>query len=235
MPTHLSTHAFTHQVTTGEGLPYSEADELAWRAGDTGGAIRRAAAAGMERPSISVALFKDHLGSAATLGASSAETHTPGMVDAPPSAPVHFVSGISARPGGGPPVHRSVILMDGLFGAMFAIVMDGNRRGDGWAGNPDAVAALVGFVCSCSQRRVCAAAVKCLREVLTHNPLNIMCLARPDSQGARPLLDSLITALAQCDDQLPSYAPPSLTPHGDGTFWSELARCAWVGVGWGQG
>ena len=166
----------------------------------------------MEHPSIRVALGKDCVGSAATLGTSSAETHALGMADAPSSPPVHFVSGIGARLGEGPLVHRSVILMDGIFGVMFSIVMDGNRRGDGWAGNPDAVAALVGFVCSCSQRRVCAAAVKCLREVLTHNPLNIMCLARPDSQGARPLLDSLISALAQCDDQLPSYAPPSLTP-----------------------
>ena len=50
-----------------------------------------------------------------------------------------------------------------------------------------------------------------------------MSLARVDASGARPLIDSLVGALAACDEVLPRHTPPSLTPRGDGSFWSELA------------
>ena len=136
---------------------------------------------------------------------------------------------------------------------VFAIALDGDRHGDARVGNADAVAALVGFVCSCKQPRVRIGAIKCLRgtrhtmphphalhpmraserprirfvctraEIVTHNPTNIICLARADERHARPLLDLLAAALATCDEPVPHYSPPSLTPHADGGLWSELA------------
>ena len=109
-------------------------------------------------------------------------------------------------------LHRTEVLVDGVFGVMFAIVLDGNRHGDARVGNLDAVAALVGFACSCRQPRVRLGAVLTLREVLAHNPTNVTAIARADDLGDRPLLGCLVATLASCGEPVPTHAPPVTHP-----------------------
>ena len=116
------------------------------------------------------------------------------------------------------------MLISGVYAVMYEIVVDDDTEEHAAIANADAASAVVGYVASLRERGARMGAIQCLRELLVRDPTNVVFLAQLDVDGGRRrLLDHLVAALSLCDEPVPPHVPPSLTPHGDGTLWAELA------------